>query len=129
MKIDIIAPAGMVHFPMAQHPENKEIYVGWAVIETIIHKHKKLELKFWNIHIRPKYRNRGYASDLIRGILEFYSSYLKDDEKIEAWTNYEKKSDYGAKAFINAGFEIVEIKRKYEVNKLVWESKKRNGSP
>lgn len=128
MKIDMIAPAGMVFFPMAKHPDNENIYVGWAVIENIIHPQKTLELKFWDIHIRPQYRKKGFATKLITGICQFYASYLKDDETIEAWTNYENITDFGAKAFMNAGFKPVKMLKKYELNKLVWELKRKNGS-
>jgi ribosomal protein S18 acetylase RimI-like enzyme len=127
--IDILQPAGPVVFPTGRHPEKENECVGWAVCETILHpKIKQLEVKVWDIHIRPQYRRKGYASELIKGVVDSFKHFLNEDESVIAWTNYEKISDYGAKAFLNAGFESKRSLKKGEADKLVWKSKEKKDS-
>ena len=114
MIIDILQPQGPIFIPTLRHPNNDKIYVGWAMCELIPLDASvdRVEIKVWDIHVRPQYRRQGFATTIIEE--------LQKEKESVIWTNYENISDDGAKTFLSCGFKSVKALKKYDANKLIW---------
>lgn len=91
-------------------------YVSWAICEqgTCDGDIMKNMLKVWLIFTEPKYRRKGYASQLID---------LMKRENDEIMSNAFSINEEGAKAFIKNGFEYKRAIHKKGADELKWTKK------